>query len=126
VAGQQARHGLRRTAGAGRQHNMSVIHPRAGRNAVHTVHRVGAAVVGGFLVLFAIVSLSQPLQMLSGPVVMGLNMLGFHLTNVIFSLAVGLVLGAYGRLTGSLPADSPYATPSPAATTPPAVDATAA
>lgn len=40
-----------------------------------------------------------------------MNMLAFGLTNVIFSLAVGMALlftGAYGRLTGNLPPDSPY------------------
>jgi hypothetical protein len=40
------------------------------------------------------------------------NLLAFEMTNVAFSVAAGLVLlllGAYGRLTGNLPADSPYA-----------------
>jgi hypothetical protein len=40
-----------------------------------------------------------------------MNMLAFRLSNVIFSLAVGMVLlffGAYGRITGHLPPDSPY------------------
>jgi hypothetical protein len=42
------------------------------------------------------------------------NVLAFQMTNVAFSLVTGLVLlllGAYGRLTGNLPADSPYARP---------------
>ena len=42
------------------------------------------------------------------------NVLAFEMTNVAFSLVTGLVLlllGAYGRLTGNLPADSPYARP---------------
>jgi hypothetical protein len=42
------------------------------------------------------------------------NLLAFEMTNVAFSVAAGLVLlllGAYGRLTGNLPADSPYAHP---------------
>jgi hypothetical protein len=40
------------------------------------------------------------------------NVLAFEMTNVAFSLVTGLVLlllGAYGRLTGNLPPDSPYA-----------------
>jgi len=43
-----------------------------------------------------------------------LNLLAFRLSNVAFSAGVGLLLlllGAYGRLTGNLPADSPYAHP---------------
>jgi hypothetical protein len=42
----------------------------------------------------------------------GLNLLAFELSNVVFSAVAGLtllLLGAYGRLTGNLPADSPYA-----------------
>jgi uncharacterized protein DUF4383 len=41
-----------------------------------------------------------------------LNFLAFGLSNVGFSVAAGLVLlfvGAYGRVSGNLPADSPYA-----------------
>lgn len=44
-----------------------------------------------------------------------LNVLGFELSNVVFSVVVGLLLlllGAYGRLSGHLPPDSPYAHPS--------------
>jgi hypothetical protein len=40
------------------------------------------------------------------------NVLAFELSNVGFSVAAGLVLlflGAYGRLSGNLPPDSPYA-----------------
>jgi hypothetical protein len=43
-----------------------------------------------------------------------LNLLAFEVRNVIFSIAVGLLLltlGAYGRVSGNLPADSPYAHP---------------
>jgi len=43
-----------------------------------------------------------------------LNWLAFSLSNVIFSLVVGLVLlllGTYGRIGGHLPPDSPYAHP---------------
>src|SRR3954469_19123797 len=40
------------------------------------------------------------------------NVLAFSMANVVFSLCAGLVLltlGAYGRVSGNLPADSPYA-----------------
>jgi hypothetical protein len=46
----------------------------------------------------------------------GLNLLAFEMSNVVFSMVAGLVLlvlGAYGRLTGNLPPDSPYAGPRP-------------
>nr|WP_285658112.1 DUF4383 domain-containing protein [Actinomycetospora sp. NBRC 106375] len=41
-----------------------------------------------------------------------MNMLAFAPVNVLFSLVVGailLVLGSYGRFSGALPSDSPYA-----------------
>ncbi|RFU22242.1 DUF4383 domain-containing protein [Geodermatophilus marinus] len=41
------------------------------------------------------------------------NVLAFEFRNVVFSVCAGLVLlllGAYGRVSGHLPADSPYAT----------------
>jgi hypothetical protein len=42
----------------------------------------------------------------------GLNVLAFQMSNVLFSIVVGLLLlllGAYGRVSGHLPDDSPYA-----------------
>jgi hypothetical protein len=42
------------------------------------------------------------------------NLLAFRMSNVVFSVLVGLlvlVLGAYGRISGNLPSDSPYAHP---------------
>jgi hypothetical protein len=42
------------------------------------------------------------------------NVLAFEMTNVFFSIAAGLtllVLGTYGRVSGHLPPDSPYAQP---------------
>lgn len=42
----------------------------------------------------------------------GFNVLAFEMTNVFFSIGAGfmlLVLGAYGRISGHLPPDSPYA-----------------
>jgi Domain of unknown function (DUF4383) len=44
----------------------------------------------------------------------GLNWLAFEMSNVIFSVVVGLpmlLLGAYGRIGSHLPPDSPYAHP---------------
>ncbi|MDP5181717.1 DUF4383 domain-containing protein [Blastococcus sp. BMG 814] len=44
-----------------------------------------------------------------------LNVLAFRFPNVVFSVVAGLVLlvlGAYGRVSGNLPLDSPYARPS--------------
>jgi hypothetical protein len=44
-----------------------------------------------------------------------LNWLGFEISNVVFSVVVGLLmllLGAYGRISSRLPPDSPYAHPS--------------
>jgi hypothetical protein len=49
------------------------------------------------------------------------NVLAFGLSNVAFSVAAGLVLlllGAYGRVSGNLPADSPYARQAGEAPTP--------
>jgi hypothetical protein len=40
-----------------------------------------------------------------------INFLAFSMANVVFSIVAGLVLltlGAYGRVSGNLPADSPY------------------
>jgi hypothetical protein len=45
-----------------------------------------------------------------------LNVLAFEMSNVIFSVAVGLpmlLLGAYGRIGSRLPPDSPYVHPHP-------------
>jgi uncharacterized protein DUF4383 len=42
----------------------------------------------------------------------GLNVLAFKLSNVFFSLGAGLLLlllGAFGRISGNLPPDNPYA-----------------
>lgn len=50
------------------------------------------------------------------------NVLAFQTSNVVFSVVVGLLLltlGAYGRVSGNLPADSPYAHPHPRAVEPP-------
>jgi len=50
------------------------------------------------------------------------NLLAFQFSNVLFSVVVGLLfllLGAYGRISGNLPADSPYAHPHPEPSEPP-------
>jgi Domain of unknown function (DUF4383) len=65
-------------------------------------------VLGGLFLLSALANLAV--------LDTGLNVLAFELRNVLFSIAVGLllfVLGAYGRISGNLPADSPYARPHP-------------
>ena len=63
-------------------------------------------VVGGLFLLSALLHLA----ILRTDV----NFLAFEMSNVIFSIVAGLVLlvlGAYGRVSGSLPPDSPYASP---------------
>ena len=63
-------------------------------------------VVGGLFLLSALLHLAVLRT--------DVNFLAFEMSNVIFSIVAGLVLlvlGAYGRVSGSLPADSPYATP---------------
>lgn len=77
---------------------------------------VGAAVIGGRFAstvgvvvgaLFLLSGVGNVL-VLNGPY----NILAFRMSNVIFSLVVGLillVLGAYGRFSGRLPDDNPNA-----------------
>jgi hypothetical protein len=63
-------------------------------------------VVGSLFLLSALVNLAVLRT--------SFNVLAFEMSNVIFSIVVGLVLltlGAYGRFSGSLPSDSPYAHP---------------
>jgi Domain of unknown function (DUF4383) len=57
------------------------------------------------------------------------NVLAFRMSNVVFSDVAGLlllVLGAYGRITGNLPATSPYAHPHSLADEPPDLPSAAA
>lgn len=143
--------------------------PEAG-SRVFLVQRIGALVVGVFLVLFGLLGFAGGLEFFSteGERVLGLssngllsalsvvvggvligaellgprvastvmivvgslfllsalvnlavlrtsfNVLAFEMSNVLFSVVVGLVLlvlGAYGRVSGNLPPDSPYAHP---------------
>ena len=61
-------------------------------------------VVGSLFLLSALVNLAVLRT--------SFNFLAFEMSNVLFSIGVGLallVLGAYGRVSGNLPADSPYA-----------------
>jgi hypothetical protein len=77
---------------------------------------VGAAVRGGRFASTVSVTVGA-LYLLSGVVNVLLigtpyNLLAFRMPNVVFSLLVGLVmlvLGAYGRFSGRLPSDNPYA-----------------
>jgi hypothetical protein len=55
------------------------------------------------------------------------NLLAFRMSNVVFSVVVGLLLlflGAYGRISGNLPANSPYAHPHPRVDEPPDLPST--
>jgi hypothetical protein len=55
------------------------------------------------------------------------NVLAFQTSNVCFSVVVGLLLlllGAYGRFSGGLPSDSPYAHPHPWLAEPPDLPST--
>jgi hypothetical protein len=66
-------------------------------------------VVGTLFLLSALVNLA--VQRTS------FNVLAFEFENIVFSVVVGLLLltlGAYGRISGHLPEDSPYAHPHPA------------
>jgi hypothetical protein len=55
------------------------------------------------------------------------NLLAFRMSNVVFSVVVGLlllVLGAYGRISGNLPTNSPYAHPRAVVLEPPDLPST--
>jgi Domain of unknown function (DUF4383) len=71
--------------------------------------RIASTVMMGIGVLFLLSALVN-LALLRTD----LNVLAFEMANVIFSIGAGLVLlvlGAYGRVAGHLPPDSPYASP---------------
>jgi hypothetical protein len=79
--------------------------------------RVASTVMMTFGVLFLLSALGNLAVLATS-----LNFLAFEISNVLFSIAVGLlllVLGAYGRVSGNLPTDSPYAHPHPDDTEPP-------
>jgi hypothetical protein len=78
-------------------------------------------VLGGLFLLSALVNMAVLRTRL--------NFLAFEMSNVLFSIVVGLlllVLGCYGRVSGHLPDDSPYAHPHPWLTEPPDLPRTAA
>jgi hypothetical protein len=69
--------------------------------------RTASTVMIGIGVLFLVSALAN-LAVLDS----GLNVLAFRFSNIVFSVAAGLVLlilGTYGRVSGNLPPDSPYA-----------------
>ena len=70
---------------------MDAFHPRTGPHPVHVVHRIGAACVGGFLIVFAVVGFARGVPLLStvGAPVMGLYTNGLL---AVLSLLVGAVL----------------------------------
>ena len=71
-------------------------------------------VVGSLFLLSALVNLATLRT--------SFNVLAFEMSNVLFSIGVGLVLlvlGAYGRVSGNLPDDSPYAHPDAGPEVPP-------
>ncbi len=98
----------------------------AGLSVVVAAILVGAALRGPRVASTVMIVLGV-LFLLSGLVNLALlrtsfNILAFKMSNVIFSIVVGLfllVLGAYGRISGNLPADSPYAHPHPQPYDPP-------
>jgi Domain of unknown function (DUF4383) len=146
---------------------MGMLHPTPGPHPVHRLHRVSAAAIGTFLVLFALLGMTRRLALLAtngswvlglssngllsiislvvGAVLVGsavrsgqtasttaivvgvafllsgmanmmvlgtsMNILAFRLSNIIFSVLVGLlllVMGSYGRISGGLPPGNPY------------------
>jgi Domain of unknown function (DUF4383) len=70
---------------------MGILHPRPGPHPVHTVHRVGAAAIGVFLMCFGALGFLRGLAFLAteGPTVLGLSSNGLL---AAISLIVGLVL----------------------------------
>lgn len=74
---------------------MGILHPRPGPHPVHRLHRLGAAAVGAFLILFAVLGLTEGLAWLgtTGTWVLGLSSNG--LLSVI-SLVVGGTAGRVG------------------------------
>ncbi len=90
----------------------------AGLSVVVAAILIGAALRGPRVASSVMIILGV-LFLLSGLVHLALlrtsfNVLAFQMSNVIFSEVVGLLLlllGAYGRISGNLPTDSPYAHP---------------
>ena len=72
-------------------HRADIWHPKPGPHPVHTIHRVGAAVCGGFLTLFGGLGLGHglPFFSTSGSIVLGLSSNGLL---AVLSVIVGTVL----------------------------------
>jgi hypothetical protein len=70
---------------------MSMMHPRPGPHPVHTIHRISAVAIGGFLCVFGGLGLAQGPPMLTthGAVVLGLATNGLL---ALISVVVGAVL----------------------------------
>ncbi len=81
--------------------DMGVLHPRPGPHPVHTVHRVGAASIGVFLTVFAVLGINRgiPLITTEGVPVVGLSSNGLL---AVISLLVGLMLIASAARGGQL------------------------
>jgi hypothetical protein len=80
-------------------HPVDMWHPRPGPHPVHTIHRVCAALCGGFLILFGGLGLGQRLPFFSttGTVVLGLSTNGLL---AVVSVIVGIILLASARRSG--------------------------
>ena len=109
--------GLLATEG-GRSLGMSSNGLLSALSLIVAVVLVGAALAGPRVASTVMIVLGV-LFLLSGLVHLAVmstavNLLAFRMGNVVFSFVIGLlllVLGAYGRISGNLPADSPYAHP---------------
>jgi hypothetical protein len=84
-------HGRAVEGDTGRQGEMDAFHADRVPNRIHTVHRVSAAALGCFLLLFGVLSFAAPVDFLatSGAVVFGLSTNGLLAT---VSVIVGAVL----------------------------------
>lgn len=79
---------------------MSMLHPMPGPHPVHTLHRVSAMALGGFLCLFGGLGLAQgpPMMTTEGAVVMGLSTNGLL---AAISVVVGMVLLGSAAIGGN-------------------------
>jgi Domain of unknown function (DUF4383) len=82
---------------------MDAFHPDQTPNRIHTVHRVSAAALGCFLLLFGVVSFAAPVGFLatSGAVVFGLSTNGLLATVSVIVGAVLVVAAVRSGLTAS-------------------------
>jgi hypothetical protein len=82
---------------------MDAFHPDQTPNRIHTVHRVSAAALGCFLLLFGVLSFAAPVGFLatSGAVVFGLSTNGLLATVSVIVGAVLVVAAVRSGLTAS-------------------------